>query len=620
MNENSLKEEEKEKKLTYENNLWMYLDEIKERFLDNRHKLKCILKIFKQKNKLEENYSKVIKKLCDEYISKYPKNDTIKTQCDNALDKIIFLLKEESDLIEQNTKYVNSEIIKSFTGLIDTQINVSNEILKLMASSKEDFKLINQLLREKELNLMKVGKSLENSMYQLERALNIPDTQKDDENQENFELWNIKVEKEENKEAKNNINNQISREELIEKYKKEKEANTKKAKIIIFEYENFINIANDERKKYIQITSRIYNQFQKLDEDFISKFKNDMTKFLEKEMDFLKKCIELKDIYLKNNINSIDIQKDINEFINSKIIKFNFPTEIACLYYSPIIVLKNINDPIQSKITEKVNNELNSIFLKNKKKEEKKANNTTQFIKKCIKLILEEKTYEKDSLLKLLENSEQRKKFFEALNQYRIEGIFELQQKTFDEISFLFNYILKLSINAQDFDSLKSIIILSQTFFLSNKKDMFINSNINDNKIWKEIDFWEKIIDYSIKDELNNGKDFYIYLEEDSKSRKQRINSAIISGIITFIYNMKLLNFPEEKYKELIDRLISKYNIDGTAIYATVNSINNVIENQKDNNNQNNNNENNNNGNGNKKDNNVNNENLKEDVDNKNKE
>ena len=149
---------------------------------------------------------------------------------------------------------------------------------------------------------------------------------------------------------------------------------------------------------------------------------------------------------------------------------------------------------------------------------------------------------------------------------------------------------------------------------------MFINSNINDNKIWKEIDFWEKIIDYSIKDELNNGKDFYIYLEEDSKSRKQRINSAIISGIITFIYNMKLLNFPEEKYKELIDRLISKYNIDGTAIYATVNSINNVIENQKDNNNQNNNNENNNNGNGNKKDNNINNENLKEDVDNKNKE
>ena len=219
MNENSLKEEEKEKKLTYENNLWMYLDEIKERFLDNRHKLKSILKIFKQKNKLEENYSKVIKKLCDEYISKYPKNDTIKTQCDNALDKIIFLLKEESDLIEQNTKYVNSEIIKSFTGLIDTQINVSNEILKLMASSKEDFKLINQLLREKELNLMKVGKSLENSMYQLERALNIPDTQKDDENQENFELWNIKVEKEENKEAKNNNNNQISREELQKKRK-----------------------------------------------------------------------------------------------------------------------------------------------------------------------------------------------------------------------------------------------------------------------------------------------------------------------------------------------------------------------------------------------------------------
>ena len=46
---------------------------------------------------------------------------------------------------------------------------------------------------------------------------------------------------------------------------------------------------------------------------------------------------------------------------------------------------------------------------------------------------------------------------------------------------------------------------------------------------------------------------------------------------------MKLFNYPEEKYKELIDDLVKKYKIDGTSIYATLNSINIVIE--KENNN-----------------------------------
>ena len=109
-------------------------------------------------------------------------------------------------------------------------------------------------------------------------------------------------------------------------------------------------------------------------------------------------------------------------------------------------------------------------------------------------------------------------------------------------------------------------------------KSFFLNKSIKDNEIWKEKNFWEKIIDYAIKDELNNTKDFYLFLEEGSKSRKVRISSAITSSIITFIFNMKLFNYPEENYKEIIDDLIKIYKIDGSSVYATLDSINNVIE------------------------------------------
>ena len=578
-------------KICYKNNLWLYLDDIKERFLENRRKLTRIIQIIKYKNNLEEKNCKEIKALCDDFISQYKSKEEIKTQTDIALDKIIYLIREENDIKEEKTKYIETNIIKSLNGIIDTQIRVSNEILGLVDSSTGDFKLINQLLREKEVLLMKIGQNLESSMYKLERAINAKKTEKKEEKgiekNQNLELIKDKIENDNNKTENKDHNNDINgidnnREDLIEKYKKAKEQNLKKAKMILIEYENFINIANDERKKYIGITSKIYNQFQKLDEDFIIQFKNIMKESIDKEINLIKKDLNLKETYLKNYLNLIDVQKDIEAFINSKTIKFTIPTEIKCLYYTPQIVLKNINDPIESKITEKVNKELNSIFLKNKKKEqEEELNESEIFIKKCIKLILEEKDYKKDSLLKMLENIENRKIFFEALNQYRIEGIFELKQKTFDELSFLLNYIIKIAYIDEDYDSFKSIIILSQTFYLTNKKDKFINSNISENEIWKDKIFWGKLIDYSINDELNNSKDFYIYLEEGVKSRNQRINSAITSAIVTFIFNMKLFNFPEDKCRELVSELIQKYNIDGTSIYATLDSINNIIEMEK---------------------------------------
>ena len=295
----------------------------------------------------------------------------------------------------------------------------------------------------------------------------------------------------------------------------------------------------------------------------------------------MNKFINIKNDFLKEYIDIIDVQNDINTFINSKIIKFNIPKEIKAYYYSPQIILKNRNDPVESKITEKVINELTDFFSQNSAKKEKDEDKEFIYIKKCIKLILQEKKYDKDKLMKLLENSKYRIKFLENLNQYRIEGIFELKQRTFDDLCFLFNYIIKHETIDEDYESFKSVIILSQTFYLSSNEKLFLNSYINEIKIFRDKIFWEKIIDYSIKEALNNSKDFYIYLDEDIKNRKQRIDSAITSNIITFIFNMKLFNYPEDKYKELIDDLIKKYNIDGVSIYATVDSINNAIEIEK---------------------------------------
>ena len=570
MEEKSLKQIKKEtKKLSYIDNLWLYFEEIKNRFLCNRDKIKTIIKIYNKKINLDQKYSSEINVLCNEYYEKYKKNEII-TPIEIFINKLIDILKTETTLINEKISYIQSVLIKNLNGLIEGQMSVSKEMNKLFDTSLIDFKLINQLLRERETKLMKIGKEFESILYKIERT-NI-----------NYEMKNLnKMDKKLNKKNGEEKNETINKEDLLLSLKKDKEVILKKAKEIKHEYESFISIANDERDKYINITTQIYNQYQSLDEKFVEKIKETFKNYIEKDIDFQKQFIEIRNNFLNNYINLINVEEDINSFINSKKIKFKIPPEIECLYYLPQIILKNRNDPIESKITEKVNNELNSFFLKNKKKDVQEEDNIFIFIKGCIKLILQEKEYNKEKLLKLLEKTEYRKQFFCALNQYRIEGIFELQKKTFNELSFLFNYLISFAISDEDIDSIKSLIISSQTFYCGKNKELFLHTSIDSNKIWKEKILWEKIIDFSINEDLNNEKDFYLFLDEDSKSREQRINSAIQSSIITFIFNMKLFNYPEEKFKELIDDLVDTYKIDGSSIYAALNSINNVIEDEK---------------------------------------
>ena len=69
-----------------------------------------------------------------------------------------------------------------------------------------------------------------------------------------------------------------------------------------------------------------------------------------------------------------------------------------------------------------------------------------------------------------------------------------------------------------------------------------------------------------------------VFLSENRESREKRIESAVISNLITFLFNMKLFGYSEDKSKLVIDQFIKKYNIDGNLIYATNISIKEVQE------------------------------------------
>ena len=577
------------KKLSYENDLFMYCDYIKDNFLINRNKLKSVLEIFKEKMKADEKLSSTIKQLCENYISKYNKKIGFESKVDLTINKIINNFIEESNIIDEKNKFISENLIVPFNGLLSSHKIISDEIIKVAEHLQVDFQIINEVLKQKVDDLMKIGKDLENSIYKLEKIKICDDSKLEEEieieNKKRQEIEDKKHEKSKKKKRDSIKDSKIqekplTREELIAKYTKNKERNVMAAKNIKVEYASFINVANLEKDKYLKSIKPIYDQYQILDEQFIQEFKEKFKKVIENDISFFNKNIGIKKNIVNEYINLIDVEKEMNSFINSKFLKFSKPTDMKCVCYTPQIVLKNRNDPIESEITQKVNTEINAIFLSGGSEVKENEENTYIFCQKCIKLILEQKEYEKNKLLKILETNN-REQFLTALNQCRIEGIFELPKKSFDNLSFLLNYLVNFAIKNEDYESIKTTIILSQTFYLETDKKLFLNAGIASNENWKSKEFWQKIIDYSINFEINNSQGFSIFLEEDSIARKNRVESAITSNIITFLFNMKLFKFPEEKYKELIEDLINKYKIEnGEAIYGTLNSINIEIENE----------------------------------------
>ena len=87
------------------------------------------------------------------------------------------------------------------------------------------------------------------------------------------------------------------------------------------------------------------------------------------------------------------------------------------------------------------------------------------------------------------------------------------------------------------------------------------------NEIWKKKDFWEDIIEFSIKNEINNPKEYMVFLEEDEIKREERVKNSVNSVLITFSYNMKLFKVPLKERKEIIDIFMQKYGIKDNMFY-----------------------------------------------------
>ena len=575
-------------KETYKEGLWMYFYSIKDKFSFDRTKAKSLLYIISQKNDIEYEYSENLKCLYNQFKCQYNNNNNSNTKnisdentLNASINAIIDNLKYESDLYSAHSKDVFDNIIKPMESFIMNQYEISHELNILMESYEKEFKVVNQIVDQKENNFHNGGKSVEVAMNKLEQIKNKNNNSKN-EKEDNFKENIFKLEE------------GGEDEELFEKYTEMVKNNSEMAKLFQVEYLEYIKKANEEREKYIKLCEHIYDQVQTLDEEFIKMMKNQLKLLIDKEINLIGNISNNK-INILQFIEKINIENDINSFINSKITKFYPPKPFEYSEYNQEMVLRShkaCKNSFQNEISLKIMENLKQLFKYEKPIEEKEQEDNLYFINETVNEIWDGNNYNKNKVEILFKEHIYRLRFLQVLNQYRVEGIFILQMNSFQNFCMTLSSLLDRAVEEEDYECIKLCMILSQTFYLQEEeKKILLQSGISLNKIWHEKKFWENMIEYSISEEINISKGYMIFLEEDRKSREKRVESSIISNLITYIFNMKLFGFSEKESRIIVDEFIEKYKIDGSTVYATelslrdikddivVESVENVIKN-----------------------------------------
>jgi len=500
----------------------------------------------------------------------------------NTIPKII-------DSYIENLLFFNEEVSKHINIFEDKSIE---QIILTCESQFEDFKkdLKNQ---EEEINNLKNEffsemekteiKTYDYYFLEPKYNMNIP---------EKYKTENIITENEMNKKI-------IDTKELENRYKEKINEGRKKEKKFIenskFHCENIKKFTNELMEKIkklvlnflmalknnfklpeIEINSYLpklikLNESIKLDEMMQQKFKN---KKIEKFL-FNPEIYEM--IIFKNKKKDKE-SKIIIEEIEDKISKLEdglgfsylINDEISYLTIKrmKIFELINIKDLDLIKESEKIKMfQLTLKLFSNIKKDETEINNDINIEQKDIELI---ESFLKKHHCKIV--------FLQKLSKFRVKGNYYLNKKMFEIFSKFFNHILNDIKEDDDVFSAKNIIVLSQTYYTKeNDKKIYLQEDVKNHDIFKNINFWEKLFNFFIEKETQkykNTKDINEINENNIEDNNNNYSKIAYGQIMTICNNMIEFGLNKNDIYKVIEPKIKYYKLDEDLI----NNIKCVLE------------------------------------------
>ena len=396
--------------------------------------------------------------------------------------------------------------------------------------------------------------------------------------------------------SNNNKNNKNKNNKNINKDKIEEEIN-KEIKILKNKEDTFLQKDSIKLKTFVDFNNNI--------EEYKANFKNSiflLIKIFKLSIDSFSKYFKNLFNYQDKNASNKEEKKtnkkelfiEYESIINKNLIKINHDTikssmaqtkpknySIKILENKKNNIIKEICDALQKegyeidsnisldqKDISYVTNKLNNFSLLNKDNYFSKKDEEKKLISDLI-----EKMFSKggDNQKSLEEESQKLSKYFEENKNYckyflsilenkKNNSNVALSSELFDILTKMFSLISDMIIKEKDFDSQKSLLILSQTFYKSEgDKKIFIFNTIKSHELFQKEENWLNYIKYEIEEKINDKN------KSQNESNKDDINKIkneiILSQITNLIPIMKNFDLDNQKLVNIINSIIDFYTI-----------------------------------------------------------
>ena len=180
------------------------------------------------------------------------------------------------------------------------------------------------------------------------------------------------------------------------------------------------------------------------------------------------------------------------------------------------------------------------------------------------KIFSQNEPFSAEEMKIILENIEKdwgQKYFLFYLSKERTAGKFSLNENLLKQLSQFFQIILLNAERHLDYETAKSCIILSQTYYYENKGQKIYLVELISNNTWlRKPDFWRNIIEEMIKLDV---KKYYEVSPESVNNKKEdeSIKNIVFSQVISYINNMKDFHIDNKTIRKIIDEFVDKYKI-----------------------------------------------------------
>lgn len=542
----------------YEQNLWNKIDFLHERYTRHHTYMSHFLDIMSRYHQACFDFSKSIKNI----ISKnYSLSDDESSTWNNSMKSFINCLSSHSQLFLQTSENIKNTIIDPITK------SLQEHSLK----EKDTYMTYNKTRN--------IYNNLKNSLDKAHKEFELK--AKDSENL----VYNSKKAK---------LQNLGNPEQLAKMEAKATDALTS-ATMCEEKYMNIIDDANKARENETLLQKKTHNFYETCDNYYYTQIKS-VIGFNITNLKQMASSIKMEIIDLTDRFDRLSLENDIKEFIEKNKSDAKPDSNIEFIPYVPCPELskrsssKSLNKQeiadfdIKCEVVSTFKKYFKNIRADLNMVEEKNKNTMRNLIDRLLKVesnplsALGKK--ELEDLLNQLRDLDMKSYFLLYLSKVKSKGLIE-SEKLFMDLKEIIFYILKLSEEAQDFETTQNCIILSQKLYMENKitkSKKYLVDYIRDYNWLNTIEFWESIIELMIQKEITKNEE--INKNKDEKEQQSNAKNIVFSQVFSYSGNMVEFNIKKEDIIEMVEKFCREFEIDKSMLDVIVENVNNMMNNK----------------------------------------